>query len=388
MNEAVTRTSVLAAFQSYFGRPARLFRAPARINIIGEHCDYNDGFVMPTNTALYTWLAIAPRTDRMVRILASDFDQEIEVGLDKICKDPNGGWQEYPKAVINTLLDEGFALCGADILISGEIPLGGGLSSSASLETVLAFALLSCSGIDVNRSQMALSCKTAENKFVGVACGIMDQYVISLCRKDQAMMLDCRSLAYEPVPLPLDACFLIVNSGVKHLLSEGGYNNRGDECVQATTLLAANTREITALRDVSMEKLESCRDELGDHLYRRSRHVVTEIQRTRKACQAMLNNDPATLGELMNQSHDSLRDDFEVSCTEVDSLVYIARNCDGVYGSRMVGAGFGGCTVSLVEREKADIVAVEICEKYRKILGQDPWYHVVEASDPVQEVLS
>jgi galactokinase len=387
MNDTTTQASVLAEFQSKFGHPARLFRAPARINIIGEHCDYNDGFVMPTNTALYTWLAITPRDDRIVRILASDFDQMIELNLDDISRNPDGGWQEYPKAVLKTLQDEGFVLSGADILTSGEIPLGGGLSSSASLETVIAFAMLRCSGSNVNRRQMALSCRTAENEFVGVACGIMDQYVISLCGKDQAMMLDCRSLAFEPVPVPLNTRFLVVNSGIKHQLSEGGYNNRGDECEQAVKLLAAGTQETTALRDVSLEKLESCHSDLGDLLYRRCRHVVTEIQRTRDACQAMLNNDPDTLGKLMNQSHDSLKDDFEVSCAELDSLVDIARKCDGVYGSRMVGAGFGGCTVSLVEQEKVDSVVDEICKKYRKILGQKPWYHVVEGTDPVQEIL-
>ncbi len=171
MTKAITRGTVLAAFQSKFGKPARLFRAPARINIIGEHCDYNDGFVMPSNTALYTWLAIAPREDRIVRMLASDFNQTTEFNLDTLIRDPDGGWQEYVKGVFQVLQDQGFELTGADILTTGEIPLGGGLSSSASLETVIAFATLSCAGYDIDRSQMALMCKSAENDFVGVACG-------------------------------------------------------------------------------------------------------------------------------------------------------------------------------------------------------------------------
>jgi len=386
MNEPISRASVLNAFLSKFGKAARLFRAPARINIIGEHCDYNDGFVMPTNTALYTWLAIAARDDRTVQILASDFKQTLRFDLDECHKDPAGGWQEYVKGVLKVLQDEGFELIGADILITGEIPLGGGLSSSASLETVLAFAMLSLAGIEIDRSQMALMCKKAENEFVGVACGIMDQYVISLCSRDEAMKLDCRSLEYKPVPLPESAQLLIVNSGVVHSLREGSLNNRQRECRQAVSLLVESGLEITALRDLRLENLDRHRSVLSDLLYRRCRHVVTEIQRVHDAFQTMVSNDPATLGQLMNQSHNSLRDDFEVSCSELDFLVDIARKGDGVYGSRMVGAGFGGCTVTLVERRKIEAVAAEICTQYQEVQGCTPWHHIVEPSGPVQEI--
>ena len=386
MAKPITRASVINAFQSKFTKPARLFRAPARVNIIGEHCDYNDGFVMPANTALYTWLATAPRDDRIVQILASDFNQTVKINLDDLHSNCDGGWQEYAKGVLKVFQDEGFELKGADILLTGEIPLGGGLSSSASLETVMAFAMLSCSGYNIDRSQMALMCKTVENEFVGVACGIMDQYVISLCGKDQAMMLDCRSLEYKPAPLPPDARFLIINSGVVHSLREGGLNQRRQECEHAVKLLVDAGLEITALRDVSMENLDDHRELLVEPLYRRCRHVVTEIQRVHDAFKAMANNDTATLGHLMNQSHNSLRDDYEVSCSELEFLVDIARNCDGVYGSRMVGAGFGGCTISLVDRKKIRAVAAEICKHYNEILGHDPWHHIVEASGPVEEI--
>jgi len=386
MHKPINRASVLSAFQSGFHKPARLFKAPARINIIGEHCDYNDGFVMPANTALYTWLAIAPRDDRTVQILAADFGQKVKISLDEIVHNPEGGWQEYPKGVFKVLQDEGFELKGADILIMGEIPLGGGLSSSASLEAVLALAMLSCAGHDIDRSRMALMCRIAENEFVGVACGIMDQYVISMCDRDQAMMLDCRSLAYKPAPLPHDAQLLIVNSGVVHSLREGSLNNRRYECERAVALLADRGVKIKALRDVSMEQIDAHCNALGDVLYRRCRHVVTEIQRVHDSYRAMVNDNPATLGRFMNQSHDSLRDDFEVSCSELDLLVDIARNCAGVHGARMVGAGFGGCTVNLVKRGQVKSTAAEICRHYRARLGQDPWYHVVEASDPVQEI--
>jgi galactokinase len=321
-----------------------------------------------------------------VRVLALDFNQTVEINLDSICADCNGGWQEYPKGVLKVLQDEGFELGGADILMTGEIPLGGGLSSSASVETVMAFAMLSCSGYEIDRSRLALMCRAAENQFVGVACGIMDQYVISLCGKDEAMMLDCRSLDYKNVPLPVDAQLLIVNSGVKHSLQAGEYNSRRDECEQAVARLTDHGLKVTALRDVSMEDLNAHRETLGDRLYKRCKHVVTEIQRVGYAYMAMHNNETETLGSLMNQSHNSLRDDYEVSCSELDSLVDIARNCEGVYGSRMVGAGFGGCTVSLVNRDKIKSVVNEICKQYGEILGQDAWTHIVTASEPVQEI--
>ena len=387
MADQLTQASVLSAFQSQFGNSARLFRAPARINIIGEHTDYNEGLVMPANTALHTWLAIAPREDRIVRMRALDFDQAVEVSLDTLQTNPNGGWQEYPKGVLHVLQDEGFDLRGADVLIAGEIPLGSGLSSSASLETVMAFAMLSCSAYDIDRCRLALMCREAENEFVGVSCGIMDQYVIALCSRDHAMMLDCRSLEYELVPLPANARLLIVNSGVEHRLREGSLNTRRQECEQATARLADSLPEIVALRDVGPAQLEIHRSTLGDRLYRRSKHVITEIQRVRTALQAMVNDDPVTLGQVMTASHTSLKNDFEVSCDELDALVDISLNCDGVYGSRMVGAGFGGCTVSLVDRKRVGQVIGEICCQYGKQLRRDPWCHVLEASDPVHELL-
>jgi len=386
MSQPISKASVLSAFKTHFKQEPRLFRAPARINVIGEHCDYNDGFVMPANTALYTWLAITPRDDRTVRILASDYNQQAFLDLDKLRPNPNGGWQEYFKGVFHILQDEGFELTGADILTTGEIPLGGGLSSSASLETVTAFAMLTCAGHDIDRQQLALMCKRAENEFVGVACGIMDQYVISLCGKDEAMMLDCRSLEFEPAPLPSDVQFLIVNSGVVHSLREGGLNERRQECEKAVELLTGKGLEITALRDVSMDDLETHRDELGDLLFCRGRHVVSEIQRVHDASRAMIDDDPVKLGQLINQSHDSLRDDYEVSCSELDLLVDIARDCDGVYGSRMVGAGFGGCTVTLVHRDKAEEVASKIGDRYCQVMKHGPWRHIVEVCGPVREI--
>lgn len=386
MIDRLTRSSVLAEFRLHFGEATRLFRAPARTNIIGEHCDYNDGLVMPVNMALYTWLAIAPREDRRVRIRASNFDQLVELDLDGIQQDPDGGWQEYPKGVLSVLQDKGLGLRGADILINSEIPIGGGLSSSASLETAMALAMLTISRQNVDRRLLAWMCKEAENDFVGVSCGIMDQYIIALGSSGHAMMLDCRFMEFEHVPLPPEARLLVVNSGVQHRLDEGDYNNRQSECQRAVDLLSEKQGGLTALRDASLELLETNRHELGDVLYRRSRHVVTEIQRVRDALNSMKENEPARLGQLMNASHESLKNNFEVSCEELDTLVGIARDCDGVFGSRMVGAGFGGCTVSLVATGSVERVRNEISSRYAVHLGQEPWTHVVEASDPVTEL--
>ena len=387
MTELLTATAVLSEFRAHFEGSARIFRSPARVNIIGEHTDYNDGLVMPTNTALHTWLAIAPRDDRQLRMYASRFNESVEVSLDDLRATPNGGWQEYPKGVLHVLQERGFELPGADILIAGEIPLGSGLSSSASLETVTAFAILSCSAHEIDRRQLAVMCREAENDFVGVSCGIMDQYVVALCAKDNAMLLDCRSLDYELVPLSGNGKFVIVHSGVAHRHREGGYNVRKEECREAASLLAARLPHVKALRDVECGELERERDRLGDRLYRRARHVVTEIDRVRRARTALADEDLEALGKVMSASHASLRDDFEVSCPEVDSLVEMTLACDSVYGARQVGGGFGGCIVSLVDAGHEDAYIGQVRDWFRKHRLADPWYHVLEPCDPVQEVV-
>lgn len=386
MADRFEQATVLSAFQSLFGEPARLFRAPARINIIGEHTDYNDGLVMPTNLDLYTWLAITPRDDGVVRIHTLNFDDTVTVSLDDLTASPNGGWQEYPKAVMHVLQLEGHELKGADILVAGDVPLSSGLSSSAALEAVVGFAMLSCSGEEIDRHKLALMCQRAENDFVGVSCGIMDQYVISECQRNHVMMLDCRSLEYELAPLPDDARILIVNSGVRRQLREGSYNTRRTECEQATSLLSENCPGIESLRDATIEQLDRYRDILGGTLYRRSKHVVTENARVLDALQAIRSDDMPALGKVMTASHKSLKEDFEVSCDELDLLVDLALNCEGVYGSRMVGAGFGGCTVTVLDPRHVDGAVEEICRKYDEQYQHVPWYHVLDACAPVLEV--
>lgn len=375
--------NIVAEFRSRFAGEPVLYRAPARINIIGEHTDYNNGYVLPTTTALYTWLALSKRSDRMLRVHSSRFDSEVIIDLDQINCGTDDRWCEYIKGVAYVLQSEGHDLRGADILIDTEIPLGSGLSSSASLETVVALALLDCAEIEIKRAELARICHRAEYEFVGVRCGIMDQYTISCNDADHAVLLDCRSLDAESIPLLEELELLIVDSGVQHELQSGDLNARRDECEQAVALLKTRLPELTSLRDLSLPDLENHKDLLDDKLHRRCRHVVNEIERVQTGAGALRHGDAGLLGELFKSCHASLRDDYEVSCKALDTLVEIATSCEGVYGSRLMGAGFGGCTVSLVATDQLEDVVQRIEKDYGQLSGQKPWIHVVKPAEPV-----
>jgi galactokinase len=369
-------------FATLFDDSPALYRAPGRVNLIGEHSDYNDGFVMPVNTALYTWVAGRPRSDRRVRVHAERFSETFEFHLDELAPAGNGHWSEYVRGVAAILQDEGYEPAGADLLIAGDVPLGGGLSSSASLEAVLAVAWLDFSGQQVNPGHVAQMCKRAENEFVGVQCGIMDQYVITGAARGRAMKLDCRSLVHEDVRLPDGLGVLVVDCGVKHSLQDGGFNQRQAECMEAARLLAASHESVRALRDATLDILDDQRSVLGEACFRRARHVVTEQQRVHAVQRAMLDDDLEAMGQLMDASHISLRDDFEVSCRELDELTEIARRCPGVYGSRMVGAGWGGCAIVLADNQDMKQVSSRVVADYSRSLGRAPWHHIVRPADP------
>jgi galactokinase len=379
----INSRSIHDEFVRRFGQQPKLFRAPGRINIIGGHTDYNEGFVLPTTTGLYTWIAIAPRADRILRVFSCIFDSTEDIDLDQIKRHDDGQWCEYVKGVASILKGAGHSLRGADIVIDGGIPLGGGLSSSASLETVLAFALLDCAGVAIDRGELAQLSQRAETDFVGARCGIMDQYVISCCANDRAMMLDCRSLEFQSVALPADSRFLIVDTGVKHRLPVGEYNSRREECEKAVALLASEIPQLSALRDLDLAQLEDKKKLLDDRHYRRCRHIVSEIQRVKDAYAALQRGDVVQLGKLITASQVSLRDDYEISCAELDALVEILNSYPEVYGSRLVGGGFGGCTVSLVDSPQLDQVIDKVRTEYGALLGRPPWVHAVTPSDPV-----
>jgi galactokinase len=360
----------------------RIYCAPGRVNIIGEHTDYNEGLVLPTTTAAFTWLAASVRSDRTITIESRNFDETRSFDLDNMAPKGQPGWIDYAAGVAAELEALGIRLQGANLLVNGEIPLGGGLSSSASFEVGVATALLDIANEMLPARQIAELCRRAENDYVGVGCGIMDQLVVSACERGKAMLIDCRTLDVSFGTIPVDVRLLITDSGVKHCLPESGYNNRTQECLDAVQLLADDMPGVTALRDLGADDLEERSEILGDTLYRRCRHVVTENDRVAEFLRALEATDLDRMGSLISESHVSLRDDFEVSCSEVDALVEIADACDGALGSRIVGAGFGGCILTLTTAAKVEQVAAEIVKNYGQVLGHQPWSHIVQPADP------
>lgn len=383
----VTRMSAAIQARSYqFGESSKLFEAPARVNIIGEHTDYNDGLVLPTTTALHTWLCITARDDRQVEVRSNNLWDTQRFSLDEIRPEKRVSWIEYVKGVAAELMAEDIELRGASILVDTDIPLGAGLSSSASLELAVAAALLDLAGVSLPAPQMAKICQRAEHRYAGVLCGIMDQYTIACATKGNAILLDCRSLDATQVPIPTEVGFIITDSGVRHRLPDGDYNNRRDECAAAVNVLAKSVPQVSTLRDVDLKNVEENRERLGDLLFRRCRHVVTENERVRRAADALAAGDVEELGALVNACHTSLRDDYEISCDEVEALVEAANACDSVTGSRLIGGGFGGCVLSVVESNKLQNAADEVRNRYGTILGKEPWVHIVEATEPVREI--
>ncbi len=363
-----------------------IFRAPGRVNIIGEHTDYNDGLVLPTTTALFTSVTALPRPDRIIQVKSIDLQESRSFDLDNIEPDENPQWIDYAIGVAAEIEAKGIHLRGAVLEIESEIPLGGGLSSSASFELAVATALLGIAAASLPKTDIAILCQRAENRYAGVSCGIMDQYAVACCKRGNAMLLDCRTLGVEQVAIPMGVGMLITHSGVEHRLPDSGYNNRADECAEAVMRLRDKLPGLSTLRDLSAEELERHKDRLGDHLYRRCRHVVSENQRVRHAFAALKSGDIEHLGQLVCASHVSLRDDFEVSCDEVERLVKISDASDGVLGSRMIGAGFGGCVLSLIESDKIDEAARQIRQKYIDAAGDEPWTHIVQAAEPAREI--
>jgi galactokinase len=356
-------------------------QAPARVNIIGEHTDHNGGFVLPTTTALFTRVSATPRSDGLIAATSHHFNESQSFFIEDIQPADEVSWIEYIKGVAAELLAEGVALSGMTLEIDSDIPIGGGLSSSASLELSVAKAMVAGAGAELDAPQLAKICQRAERRFAKVQCGIMDQYAIACSRKGHAVALDCRSLEAEQVPIPAQARFIIIDSGVRHRLPDGDYNNRTDECAEAVALLG-----IEMLRDLDIESLEQHRELLGDVLYRRCRHVVTENHRVLASVAALHQSDLVRLGGLLDQCQHSLRDDFEISCDEIDSLVGLANNCDGVLGSRMVGGGFGGCVLSLTTSDCVASATSQITDAYNASFGRSPWMHVVEPADPAMEI--
>lgn len=369
-------------FIAYFGSHPSCFRAPGRVNLIGEHTDYNGGFVFPMAIDRETAVAIAPRNDRKIRVYSVNLNAFAEFDLDKEFKFKQSFWLNYVEGVARILEEKSFKLCGADLLIWSDVPGGAGLSSSAALETVCGLSLSKISGYDVDKTLIAQIGQQTEHDFVGVKVGIMDQFVSANATKDHALLLDCRSLEFENVPLDLSKTAIVIcNTNVKHDLATSEYNTRRAECEQAVEILQKFLPKIEQLRDVKFEELLNYKDEFPDNIFRRASHVVTENDRTIQAVNFLKKNDLHNFGKLLFESHLSLKDDYEVSCFELDTLVEIARNCNGVLGARMIGGGFGGSTVNLVKRENLAEFIEKISAEYPLKTKLTPTVLVAETND-------
>ena len=364
----------------------RAYFAPGRVNLIGEHTDYNGGHVFPCALTLGTYGIVRNRDDRKLRFYSANFDKlgVIETSLDELVSDPKANWTNYPKGVMWAFEKRGYKLAhGLDILIYGNIPNGSGLSSSASLEVLTGIILKDTFGFDdVSMVDIALIGQDSENNFNGCNCGIMDQFASAMGKKDHAIFLDTNTLHYEYAPVALeDAKIVITNSKVKHSLVDSAYNDRRNECETALKELKAVTN-ISSLGELSEEAYEEHKDAIKDAVrQRRAKHAVYENQRTIRAVEALKNQDVELFGKLMNASHESLRYDYEVSCEEIDILVDLAQAMPGVLGSRITGGGFGGCTVSIVKNDAVDTFVSEIGKAYREKVGHDAEFYVVDIGD-------
>jgi galactokinase len=374
-------TSIAERFRAKFGANPRVYRAPGRVNLIGEHTDYNEGYVMPVALGFYCWVAISPRDDRKLVMSSDGFSDPAEVELDSPEIRPRKTWSDYPVGVALELKRAGVPLRGANLLIHGEIPMGAGLSSSAAIEVATALALAEQAGHSPDRVQLALQCQKAENEFVGARCGIMDQFISLHGRKNHALLLDCRALDFELVPIPECVRLVICNTMVKHEHASSGYNQRRAECEEAVQRLAKVLPGIRSLRDVTLDQLELHRKTFSNILYKRALHVITENARVRDATEALRAEDLERFGKRMAESHASLRDLYEVSCAELDLMVEQAHGQEGVYGARMTGGGFGGSTINLVESRFADAFRENMARGYEKETGIVPQIYICAAAE-------
>jgi galactokinase len=379
---------VRAAFRDRHGGEPRVFAAPGRVNLIGEHTDYNDGFVLPMAIDRGVVVAAAPRADRRVRVRSINLDADAEIDLDQPGPRRRGRWLDYVEGMAQALVARGVPVGGADLILASDVPAGAGLSSSAALEIAVGLALVRVTGHEIDGVALALAGQAAEHEYVGTRCGIMDQLIAALGEADHALLIDCRQLEATLVPLELStAAVVICDSRVKHELATSAYNTRRAECARGIELLSAPLPGIRALRDVTSADLDRHGDVLPEPIARRCRHVVEENRRTLAAADALGRGDVAELGRLLAASHRSLRDDYEVSCDELDVLADVAAVTPGVFGGRMTGGGFGGCTVNLVATDAVETFGEEVTSRFEARFGRRPDLFVSRACDGAREMV-
>ncbi|HUY81539.1 MAG TPA: galactokinase [Acidobacteriaceae bacterium] len=378
-------TSTRALHAGRFGDSPRVFAAPGRVNLIGEHTDYADGFVMPAAIDFATYAAITPRGDGKIVIRSENYDEQVEYAADALPANRVGHWSDYPVGVLNVLRAEGVQVPACSMTLHGDVPVGAGLSSSAAIEVATMAAALSLAGVKLALPRMAQLCQRAENSYVGASTGIMDQFIACCGAADHALLLDCRSLEYRLAPIPRDLSLVIVNTMVKHSHAGGAYNTRRAEVEEGTATLRRHRPEIRKLRDATVDDLAKWGGEMPEGVLKRTRHIITENTRTVAAADALEAGDLAKLGRLMYEAHVSYRDDFEASCPEADLLVELAGKEPGCVGARLTGGGFGGCTVNLVETARAEGFTESVQRGYKEATGMDADAYLCHASAGVHE---
>ena len=378
-----------SAFAELSADEPRLFSAPGRVNLIGEHTDYNEGFVLPMAADLRTYVAVGLRSDGEVRVHSVDLDESAAFSLNQhpsSSQPQPKSWVSYIQGITHTLSTAGLTFDGANLAIASDVPIGAGLSSSAALEISVGFAFSEMAGLEISRLRLAQAAQEAEHVFVGTNSGLMDQMTASLAQESHAMLIDCRSLQVTQIPMRLPSTAIVIcDTRMKHALVSSAYNDRRRECERAVELLREKRPDVSALRDLERDDIDLLAD-LPEPERRRARHVVTENERTLKAAQALKVSDVSKLGTLMVKSHQSLRDDFEVSCRELNIMFELALKQDGVSGARMMGGGFGGCTINLVDHEKLEWFAERMTGGYEQATGLVPTINVVRADDGVSEL--
>ena len=371
---------------SRFKAEPEIFAAPGRVNLIGEHTDYAEGFVMPAAIDFATLAAISPRTDGRIAIYSENYREERTFDAGALPKEASRHWSDYPMGVIAILAGEGHRMTGFSLSLFGDVPLGSGLSSSAAIEVATAFAVSSLLNVHYPGQQLARLCQRAENEFVGANCGIMDQFISANGEENHALLLDCRDLSFRLAPIPANVALVIANTMVKHSVAGGEYTTRRAEVEEAASVIARHRPEVRFLRDATVDDLKKWGGEMSSNALKRARHVITENTRTVAAAEALIRHDLKELGRLMADAHESYSKDFEASCEEADTMVMLANKLPGLIGARLTGGGFGGCTINLVEQKEARKFAQALDASYADATGITPQIHICHASSGAHKV--
>ncbi|HYK56892.1 MAG TPA: galactokinase [Flavisolibacter sp.] len=385
MNQQMIQ-QVTANFKVRFNEEPALFRSPGRVNIIGEHTDYNNGFVLPAAIDKAIYIGISKRNDDVISLYSEEFHESFETKVSEV-KPTDKGWPNYILGIVDQLNKKGHAITGFNLNIDGDIPIGSGLSSSAAVECATGFALNEVFGLNLSRLDLAFIAQKAEHEFAGVRVGIMDMFASLFGKKDHVIKLDCQSLEYEYVPLVLKGFkIVLLNTNVKHSLSSSEYNTRRQQCEEGVALVKEHYPEVKTLRDVTMEMLYQYVKPKNELVYRRCKYVVEENQRLLAACEDLKNGHVEALGEKMFQTHDGLSKEYEVSCKELDFLVDAVRNNPNVLGARMMGGGFGGCTINIVKEEAIDGLIKELSRSYKEQMGLELTPYIAQTADGTNSI--